>query len=116
MGANTTRRKCPHRRRQHERRLHSFLLRGRFSLLDLDYALGFSSRPGGAIMIVSGDPDVVGVPPLTRSEAEAEIELRGLIKAVGLFIENYRQMHARTAYAPQVDAAALQIVEKLLEL
>lgn len=59
-------------------------------------------------MIVSGNPDI--------AQAPIEEELCALVNAVGLFVENYRRMHARTLYAPRVEAAAKRLKEKLLEL
>jgi hypothetical protein len=43
-------------------------------------------------------------------------ELRELLKALEMFVENYRLMHAGTLYGPDVDAAAADVRAKLSEL
>lgn len=43
-------------------------------------------------------------------------ELRELVNALELFVENYRLMHAGTEYGPLVETAAAKVRAKLLEL
>jgi hypothetical protein len=86
------------------------LLRGRVRLLDLDCALGFQIREEymmQTLPVLNGRP----LPPHSPNK-----ELRELVGALEMFIENYRRMHAGTLYAPDVEAAAADVRAKLNEL
>lgn len=85
------------------------MLLGRVRLLDLDRAHRFSIRPEREPVISL----IYCVEPVTPAQSK---ELRELVLAVEMFVENYRLMHAGTVYGPDVEAAAADVRAKLNEL
>jgi len=90
----------------YDERLHPFLLRNRVRLLDLDCAPGFSIREDSAVIYYIE----AGIKPAPSKE------LRELVSALEMFVENYRLMHAGTAYGQDVETAAADVRAKLNEL